>query len=77
MVVCCSGFVDKIQPFHRSVSSHFQALKAEPSHKDLEAQAAKCNDRKWAAKDAQEASDNIFLCLYLKDHPTELTGKKK
>ena len=37
-------------------------------------QCEHCNERKFAAKGAQEMSDQVFMCLYLKRHPTEKVG---
>ena len=33
--------------------------------------AEKCNEKKDASKKAQEQSDYVYLCVYLKDHPVE------
>lgn len=47
------------------------ALSSLPEASDLNKQATECNDRKSAADAASEASSRVFMCLYLKDHPTE------
>lgn len=41
---------------------------APPAVDDLAAQADICNERKIASKAAQERSDRVYLCIYLRDH---------
>lgn len=40
-----------------------------PDQKACSAIASHCNEKKKNARKAQEASDNLYFCLYLKDHP--------
>ncbi len=41
---------------------------------EIMAQSDVCNERKQAAKLASQMSDQVYMCLYLKRHPTEVMG---
>lgn len=50
------------------------AVHACASADDVMAQSDICNERKQAAKQASQMSDQVYMCLYLKRHPTEVLG---
>jgi len=51
---------------HRLLASGLEGKKEPPcDSREVSMQAAICNERKKAAKDAQEASDMLFKCVYI------------
>ena len=51
---------------HRLLASGLEGKKEPPcDSREVSMQAAICNERKKAAKDAQESSDMLFKCVYI------------